>query len=173
MKKVEDLQNLEQKSDKVNHELRRRIGDLAPKILIHSSLKTLVAFANSNGGTLLIGVDNEKRIIGINNEYHSINPRLLYQSRDGYGLYFDDLIRNYIGDSFSSLISSKFLNFPEGDVLIVNVNQSKNEVFLLKDDEGRNCEQLFIRNLSSSKELKGSELAKFIKEKNLRILNVH
>ena len=83
------------------------------------------------------------------------------------------MIRNYIGDSFSSLISSKFLNFPEGDVLIVNVNQSKNEVVLLKDDEGRNCEQLFIRNLSSSKELKGSELAKFIKEKNLRILNAH
>ena len=75
------------------------------------------------------------------------------------------MVRNYIGDSFSSLISRKFLKFPDGDVLIVKVEQSSNEVFLLKNDEGKYCDQLFIRNLSSSKELIGSELAKFIKNR--------
>lgn len=166
-KRIESLNKVDKKSDKINHELRRLSGDLTPRILIHSCLKTLVAFANSNGGTLLIGVDNKKRIVGLENEYKSATTKLQYQNRDGYGLYFDDLIRNYIGDSFSSLMTRKFLYFPEGDVLIVTVKQSTNEIFLLKDDEGKNSEQLYIRNLSSSKELIGTELAKFIKEKHI------
>lgn len=169
--RVEQLNKVEKKNDKIIHELRRLNGDLTPKVLIHSVLKTLVAFANSNGGTLLIGVDNNKKILGLENEYQSINPKLQYPNRDGYGLYFDDLIRNYIGDSFSSLMTRKFLNFPDGDILIVTVKQSTNEIFLLRDDEGKNNEQLYIRNLSSSKELSGTELAKFIKEKHIGLLS--
>ena len=128
---------------------------------------TLVAFANSSGGTLLIGVDNNKNIIGLEQEYLSSNPKLPYPSRDGFGLYFDDMIINYIGDSFSSLMSRRFLKFPNGDVLIIKVEPSNNEVFLLKNEEGKDCEQLYIRNLSSSKELNGSELAKFIKNRHI------
>ena len=165
IKRISLLSNVEKKSEKTIYEINRINGDLAPKILIHSALKTLVAFANSSGGTLLIGVDNNKIILGLEKEYLSANPKLKYPNRDGFGLYFDDMVRNYIGDSFSSLISRKFLKFPDGDVLIVKVEQSSNEVFLLKNDEGKDCDQLFIRNLSSSKELIGSELAKFIKNR--------
>ena len=166
-KRIEVLKNIDKKNEKVIHELKRLSGDLTPKILIHSALKTLVAFANSNGGTLLIGVDNNKRILGLENEYQTLSPKLQYPNRDGYGLFFDDLIRNYIGDSFSSLMTRKFLKFPDGDILIVTVKQSTNEIFLLKDDEGISSEQLYIRNLSSSKELIGMELAKFIKNRHI------
>ena len=62
-------------------------------------------------------------------------------------------------------MSRKFLKFAEGDVLIVNVAQSPNEVFLLRDENGKEKEQLFIRNLSSSRELTGTELVKYIKQK--------
>ena len=62
----------------------------------------------------------------LENEY--LSPKLQYPNRDGYGLFFDDLIRNYIGDSFSSLMTRKFLKFPEGDILIVTVKQSNDRV---------------------------------------------
>lgn len=165
--RIEHLNKIDKKSNKIIHDLKRLNGDLTPKILIHSALKTLVAFANSNGGTLLIGVDNNKRILGLENEYQSVNPKLQYPNRDGFGLFFDELIRNYIGDSFSSLMTRRFLKFPDGDILIVTVKQSTNEIFLLKDDEGKNSEQLYIRNLSSTRELSGMELAKFIKNKHI------
>jgi hypothetical protein len=165
--RIEQLKAIDNKNEKVIHELKRLSGDLTPKILVHSALKTLVAFANSNGGTLLIGVDNNKRILGLENEYKSLSPKLQYPNRDGYGLFFDDLIRNYIGDSFSSLMTRKFLKLPDGDILIVTVKQSTNDIFLLKDDEGKSSEQLYIRNLSSSKELIGMELAKYIKHKHI------
>lgn len=165
LRKIDLLNKSEIKSEKIVLEINRTCGALSRKILIHSSLKSLVAFANSSGGTLLIGVDNNKNIIGLEHEYLSTIPKLSYPSRDGFGLYFDDMVKNYIGDSFSSLMSRRFLKFPNGDVLIIKVQPSINEVFLLKNDEGKDCEQLYIRNLSSSKELSGSELVKFIKNR--------
>lgn len=164
---LQKLKTNENKSDKVKLEIDKIEGVLAQKSIIHSALKTLVAFANSGGGTLLIGVDNNKYIIGLENEYKSKSPKLQYPNRDGFGLYFDEMVRDYIGDSISSLMKRKFLKFPEGDILIIKIESSLNEVFLLKNEEGKNCEQLYIRNLSSSKELTGSELVKFIKNKHL------
>ena len=164
------LNNIENKTEKIINDISRINGDLARKKLIHSSLKTLVAFANSSGGTLLIGVNNYKIIIGLENEYLSTNPKLQYSNRDGFGLYFDDMVRNYIGDSFSSLMTRKFLKFPNGDVLIVKVEPSNYEFFLKKNDEGKDQEQLYIRNLSSTKELTGSELTKYIKNRQTVIL---
>ena len=163
-KKLENLKSLDKQTQNIKTEINKINGDLAKKTLIHSSLKTLVAFANTSGGTLLIGVNDNKKIIGIENEFKTFSKRQ-GQNRDGFGKYFDDIIRNYIGDSFSSLMNRKFLKFPEGDILIVDIKQSTQEVFLLIDEKGERRDQLYIRNLSSSKELTGSELAKFIKNK--------
>jgi len=166
-RKLEILNNIESKTEKIINEISRNSGELCKKRIIHSALKTLVAFANSSGGTLLIGVDNNKNILGLENEYNSSSPKLQSPDRDGFGLFFDDRIKHYIGDSFSSLMNRRFLKFHEGDILIVKVEPSPNEVFILKNEDGKECEQLYIRNLSSSKELTGSELAKYIKNRHL------
>lgn len=62
-------------------------------------------------------------------------------------------------------MEKEFLNFPEGDILIVNVRPSIEEVFLLKDEDGNANQCLYVRNLSSSEKLEGIELSKFIKRK--------
>lgn len=168
IKKLEILKRIEKNTAQNTLEINKINGDLAKKTIIHSSLKTLVAFANHKGGTLLIGVDDNKNILGLEQEYGTFSKK--DRNRDGFGKYFDGMIRNYIGDSFSSLMNRKFLKFPEGDILIVKIEPSNHEVFLLKNEEGKEDEQLYIRNLSSSKELKGSELAKYIRNKHLNKL---
>jgi hypothetical protein len=65
-------------------------------------------------------------------------------------------------------LKREFLKFPEGDILIVSVKPSNQEIFLLRDEEGNESEKLYIRNLSSTKELTGKELANFIRHKNFR-----
>jgi hypothetical protein len=57
-----------------------------------------------------------------------------------------------------------FLQFEEGDILIIEVKPSSEEIFLLKDENGQNSESIYVRNLSSSIKLEGRELAKFIRE---------
>lgn len=138
-------------------------GDLASKIVIHSSLKTLCAFANTNGGTLLIGVGDDKSIIGLEKDYVNLKNK---QNRDGFGLFFDDKIKEYFEPSFSSLLERDFLKFPEGDILIVKVKQSVDPIFLLKGKDGKACEELYVRDLTSTKEIKEKrELVKFVKQK--------
>ena len=134
------------------------------KIIIHSALKTICAFANTNGGHLLIGVSDDKKIFGLEQDYKSFKE--YEQNRDGFGKYFDAMIKNYFGDSFSStLLEKEFLKFPEGDILIVKVKKSTEEVFILQNEKGVNEESIYVRNLSSTNKLKGIELSKFIKNK--------
>ncbi len=159
------LNNQKEKTENIRIEIDKITGERAKKALVHSSLKTLNAFANSKGGTLLLGVNDYKQIIGLEVEFASF-VKQEEKNRDGYGKYFDDLVRTYLGDSFSSLMTRKFIKFPEGDVLVVEIKPSVHEVFLQKNEEGKDVEQLYIRNLSSSKELLGSELAKYLRNKH-------
>ena len=164
LKRIEILKSASQ-TESVKKEMSRINGSFAKKAIIHSALKTLAAFANTYGGDLLIGVADDGEIIGLEKDYNTL--KLQDQNRDGYGKCLDDLIKTYFGDSFSSLISRKFINFPEGDILIISVRPSTEEIFLLKNEEGEDQEQLYIRSTASSRCLEGSELARFIKTKHL------
>lgn len=133
------------------------------KAIKHSAFKTLCAFANTTGGTLLLGVKDDKTISGLEIDFESLKEK----NRDGFGKRFDDEVKTYFGESFSSLLFKEFLKFPEGDILIITVTASAEEVFMFKDEDGKDVEELYIRKLSSSEQLKGRELAKFIKRKHI------
>jgi predicted RNA-binding protein with RPS1 domain len=145
-------------------------GKLASKAVIHSSLKTLCAFANTNGGTLLIGIDDNKSTVGLEVDYVNLKGK---KNRDGFGLFFDEKVKEYFEPSFSSLLVRDFLKFPDGDILIVSVKQSVEPVFLLKDKVGKSSEELFIRDLTSTKEIvEKRDLVKFVKQKEKEQLKI-
>jgi len=152
---------------KIKEESEKIVG--IEKKLIHSSLKTIAAFANTKGGTLIIGVKDDKKIFGLEQDYNTFKKE---QTRDEFGKYFDSKVKEYFGDSFSSsLLEKEFLKFPEGDILIIKTLQSQEEVFLLKNENGKKEESIYVRNLSSSEKLEGIELSKFIKRKFLKLVN--
>lgn len=131
--------------------------------LVHSSLKTVCAFANTNGGYLLLGVSDDKKIFGLEQDYNSFKKG---KSRDDFGKHFDNIVKDYLGESFSStLLQKEFLKFPEGDILIIKVKSSSDEVFLLRNEIGDSEESIYVRNLSSSVKLSGIELSKFFKRR--------
>ena len=59
-------------------------------------LKTICAFLNSDGGTLLIGLSDNKDVIGIENDYLVIR----HQNRDGFENHLLGLISNCIGNYY-------------------------------------------------------------------------
>ncbi len=143
-------------------------GKLAAKAVIHSSLKTLCAFANTNGGTLIIGISDNKSTVGLEVDYKNLKGK---KNRDGFGLFFDQKIKECFEPSFSSLLERDFLKFPDGDILIVSVKQCVEPVFLLKDEEGKPTEELFVRDLTSTKEIVDKrDLVKFVKQKEKEYL---
>lgn len=158
-KQIKNTNNEEKKKNielKIN-ELRNENN--IQKAIIHSALKTICAFANTNGGTLLLGVSDDKKIFGLEQDYNYFKQN---NGRDEFGKFFDSTIKDYFGESFSpTILDKEFLKFKEGDILVVKVKKSSEEVFLLKNEKGEKDECFYVRHLSSSEKLKGRELLKY------------
>lgn len=113
-------------------------------------LKTLVAFLNTDGGTLLIGVDDSGNITGID--------EASFDSRDRMNLHMTHLISNQIGDEFNPYISFRVVPFDERAVMMVTCKKSPIPVFLR---DGK-TEAYYVRSGPSSVELSGSNMVKYI-----------
>ncbi|WP_349562805.1 RNA-binding domain-containing protein [Ekhidna sp. MALMAid0563] len=154
--------SLENKIDhlKKNNKLERA--------LIHSALKTIAAFANTQGGFLLLGVADDLTIHGLEADYKTFSKG--DQNRDGFGKFFDSKIREYFDDTFMpKFLNTEFLKFNEGDILIVEVKPSSEPVFLAKDENGNEAQQFFVRNLSSTIELKPKDILSYVQKKRVNI----
>lgn len=121
-----------------------------------SALKTLVAFMNSNRGTLLIGIEDSGEIIGIENDK--------FENEDKYLLHLTNIIKTKIGKKFLSLISFRFIRINEKTILKIDCEKSKSPVFIKSPTDE---EEFYIRVGPSSIQIKGSELIDFI-DKNFK-----
>ena len=135
-------------------------------------LKTIVAFLNTDGGDLLIGVNDDGKIIGIDEEY--------FENRDKMNLHMTNLLSSQIGSEFLPYIKFEVVEFdPSLDpdrfevrqalldkgmnpcVMRVRCKKCPKPVFL---NDGKE-EIYFARSGPSSVELTGSNLIRYIATK--------
>lgn len=112
-------------------------------------LKTLVAFMNTDGGTLLIGVSDEGNIVGIDEDS--------FENRDKLNLHMTHLIANQIGNDFLHFISFRLVDYKGKGVMRVVCNKSDMPVFLI---DGK-TETFFVRSGPSSIDLDGTNLLNY------------
>ncbi len=72
-------------------------------------LKTITAFLNTDGGTLLVGVADDGSISGIDHDGFSTNDKF-YQ-------HYTNLVQNHIGNEYLPLIKSKLIQIKEKTIL--------------------------------------------------------
>ena len=123
------------------------------KKIEHNVLKTISAFLNSNGGTLLIGVSDNGEIIGIEKDN--------FQSNDKFHLHLINLIKQKIGKRYISLIDLQMGKIGDKKIAKIECNKSKKSVFLKEGKE----EEFYIRAGPSTTELKASGLIDYINKK--------
>lgn len=107
--------------------------------------KTISAFMNTEGGCLVIGVDDNQNILGLETDIKTL-PK---QNIDGFELHLIEIVKKYIGAELSSHIK---ISFPEIDgekICMVKVSKSSKPVFI--EFEGR--EDFFVRVGCSSQPL--------------------
>jgi serine/threonine protein kinase len=78
--------------------------------------KTVAGFMNGEGGTLLIGVDDEGRVIGIEDDITTLNTK---PNRDGWELHFTTIMENHLGPDAAACVSVEFETTREGTVAVV------------------------------------------------------
>ncbi|HID69063.1 MAG TPA: ATP-binding protein [Desulfobacterales bacterium] len=116
-------------------------------------LKAVVAFMNSDGGILLIGVDDAGEIPGIDVDN--------FANEDKCRLHFKNLLNNHIGAEFTRFIHLKIVSIKEKTILVVECERVRRPVFLLV---GKN-EDFFIRSGPSSMKLSMSQMVKYLSER--------
>ncbi len=102
--------------------------------VIHSLLKTICAFANDAGGEILVGVADDKSIVGLEPDYNCG-----VGTRDRWQLEFSSLVKGRIfdGASVDPYIRVMFLSVNGKDVAHVRVLQRRDLTFLKSEDGKR------------------------------------
>lgn len=123
--------------------------------ITHSALKTIAGFLNTDGGTLLIGVTNDRQIPGVNNEL----KRFYKGSEDKYLLFVQDKINSALGYKALSNVSIDFVDIDGAAVLEVSCKSiEERDVFL-------NGKEYFARVPAGTKKLEGKEILNHINQK--------
>jgi len=129
------------------------------KRLRDEAVKTVAAFNNTEGGYLLIGVDNKKTIFGLNKDYNLFKGD---QKRDIFLQTFTQVIENRISIDFAAKIKVDFFIIEGKDICRIKVKFGEYPVWVR--DKNKN-EIFHIRIQNSSKSLIPSESVDYIKKK--------
>ena len=129
-------------------------NDQPEKYIEFSIAKTLNAFLNSEGGTLIIGVDDVGDVLGLDHDIASFDNK----GKDGFLLHFDNMINSYLGKEQHADISISLELIEDKDICVVEVSASNKPVFINKDDE----KQFYVRNSASSQPYDMSEAVEYI-----------
>ena len=116
-------------------------------------LKTIVAFLNTDGGNLLIGVDDDGDIIGADIQS--------FENKDKMGLHLTNLIASKIGNSFLPFITFNLIDFDDKVVIRVKCDPCPMPVFY-KDGK---IEIFYVRSGPRTEELTGMTLINYIKNR--------
>jgi hypothetical protein len=102
--------------------------------------KNLSAFANTTGGELYIGIDDDYTIIGIN-EGNSTEEELRK--------IFTDILKKYIGVEFIEYFTLNVINLADESTIVkIDIQECKTDVWLLRNESGdsiKEGELIFIR----------------------------
>jgi hypothetical protein len=114
-------------------------------------LKSIVAFLNTSGGILLIGVSDDGSIYGVDEDQ--------FPSRDKMNQHLSHMISSKIGSEYFAYVSFTIIDMEEGKAVIrVDCDKSKKPVFL-KDGK---AEEFYVRSGPASIELTGSNLVNYV-----------
>jgi len=136
-----------------------RTGEVNKK-LEHSIAKTVAAFMNSDGGSLFIGVANNKDAIGLEKDYSTLK-HADRDDRDGFQLHITNLLNKYLTKKVLKLWKLEFPYFDEKQICLVKVTSSNGPVFVMY--EGK--EEFFVRKEGSSQPLNRLEQHEWSKDR--------
>ncbi len=117
-------------------------------------LKTIVAFLNSNGGTLVVGVDDDGKAVGLEKDR--------FENDDKYLLHVNNRIQQNIGLEYASCIRYSLEPIEQTKVLVVECVASEEPAFLING----NNESFFIRIGPGSRKLSPRQTLAYLSKRN-------
>jgi hypothetical protein len=126
-------------------------------------VKTVAAFANAAGGTLLIGVGKSGEVLGLENDYASLEA-----DRDRFEVHLRNVLNQNFGATF---VANKLaISFPtawEVEICRVDIQRCTDPAIVKqKDQNGQTVEKLYVRSGNSSQEIPLIQMAAWLAERS-------
>ena len=131
--------------------------EIPPNVIEDQSLKTITAFLNQDdGGTLLIGIDDKKQVVGLEHDYDTLGKK---KNRDGFMLHLTNIIDSRISKDYLHNIAIEIEEYEGKDVAIIRVQKAKE--FVSYDNKN------YVRINNQTQQLSPIDAAQYI----LRVWN--
>lgn len=119
-----------------------------------SVLKTITAFLNSAGGTLIIGVEDDGNVYGLDNDISTTN-----NSRDRFLQLLSSLVVDRVGAEYGPFVKSRLETVEGKIVCVVNVDKAPIPAFMTGLQGSR---EFYVRAGNTSRALDPEETVRYI-----------
>ena len=139
-----------------------REAGVVNKRLEEAVTKTVAAFGNVEGGTLLIGVDDSGQLLGLESDYASLEA-----DKDRFELHLRDLFQQQFGVPFTMNKLSIAFPAPQGiEICQIDVKPTDDPLIVIaKGANGQRIEKFYVRSGNSSQELPMKEMKAYLQER--------
>jgi hypothetical protein len=118
-----------------------------------SWLKTVVAFLNTDGGVLIIGVDDEGSISGIDADNFANDDKFL--------LHYNNLLKQHIGLEFADHVRGDIVTMGDKKLFVIQCQLAADPVYLTQGKD----EKYYVRVGPSSRALSTSQVVDHVKKR--------
>lgn len=114
-------------------------------------LKTIAGFNNAEGGTLIMGVNDDYEAIGLEADYNTLENG----DKDKFELHLRNLVNKAYGIEFTT--NNIAVSFPEIDdkeICVVEIKKGEKPLYAIRiDKNGQKVEKFYVRSGNSSQEI--------------------
>ena len=121
--------------------------------ITHAILKTIAAFLNSEGGTLLVGVSDNGDILGLDSD--------LFENQDKILLFLTNIIKSQLGTLHIKNLHFHIEQINDKSVLRIDVQGSQEPCYLSTEK----MDHFYIRTGPSTTDLRLSKVYEYIKKR--------
>jgi hypothetical protein len=127
--------------------------------LEHVIVKTVCGFLNAEGGSLLIGVDDEGTILSLDQDLATLGSKA---NIDGYELFLRQLLETNLSVSTAATVRMRFPIIGEKPICLVSVAAAGNPVFAKPPKgSGSDTAEFWVRTGNSTRQLHGDDMVAY------------
>jgi hypothetical protein len=120
-------------------------------------IKNVAGFMNTAGGTLLVGINDDGKVLGLDADYATMKK----PNPDGFELIFNNAFSKMIGAEFRHFVQLSFPKIESKSICLIAVQPSTNPVYFRHQGK----EQFYIRAGNASQPLSVSKATAYIKDR--------
>jgi predicted HTH transcriptional regulator len=124
-----------------------------------SVLKSIAGFLNADGGTLLVGVNDDGVPVGLENDIKTLPKK----NRDGLENYLTMLVKSMIGVNHTKHINVQFDKVSEREICAIHVRPGRKPAYLKNHSD--NKEEFFVRVGNSTQPFSMSQAEEYIRNR--------